>query len=86
MPTYEYLCEACGLQFEKFQKMTDEAVRICPMCGGIVKRLISAGNVIFNGSGFKETDYRKSAPGRTCCGRTERCDKPPCSDDGACRR
>jgi len=62
MPTYEYLCESCGHRFEKFQRMEDAAVRVCPKCGGTVKKLISAGiGVIFNGSGFYETDYKKSA-------------------------
>jgi hypothetical protein len=25
-------------------------------------------------------------PGSTCCGRSERCDTPPCSNDGKCQR
>ncbi len=89
MPTYEYMCESCGYKFEKFQKMTDNVLEVCPECGGHIKRLFGKGaGIIFKGSGFYETDYKRSAPsgGRTCCGRTERCDKPPCSDDGVCKR
>lgn len=86
MPTYEYLCEKCGFKFEKFQNMNDEALRKCPKCNGSVKRLIGKGaGIIFKGSGFYSTDYKNSSSG-TCCGRTERCEKPPCSDDGVCKR
>ena len=88
MPTYEYQCEDCGYKFEKFQKMSDELIKKCPKCSGSLKRLIGAGmGIIFKGSGFYATDYGKAMPpGGTCCGRTERCEKPPCSDDGVCKR
>ena len=88
MPTYEYLCEECGYRFERFQNMSEEPVKVCPRCGQKVRRLIEGGvGFIFKGSGFYATDYKNSSfPTRTCCGREERCDKPPCSDDGVCKR
>ena len=87
MPTYEYVCQSCGYQFEKFQNMSDKPIQKCPKCDKNVKRLIGTGTgVIFKGSGFYATDYKNRSSGKTCCGRTERCDKPPCSDDGACKR
>lgn len=88
MPTYEYQCENCGYKFEKLQKMSDEPIKKCPKCEGRVKRLIGTGiGVIFKGSGFYATDYKEGVPfGNTCCGRPERCEKPPCSDDGICKR
>jgi putative FmdB family regulatory protein len=60
MPTYEYHCDACGFDFEKFQSMSAEPVRKCPHCGkNKVKRLIGTGaGLIFKGSGFYITDYR----------------------------
>jgi len=67
MPTYEYLCEKCGAEFEKFQSMTDKPLAVCPedACGlkkwgkGKVKKLMSAGaGLLFKGSGFYITDYR----------------------------
>lgn len=62
MPTYEYECSECGHRFEKFQSMTDKPLKKCPECGKKVKRLISSGSgVIFKGSGFYATDYRKGA-------------------------
>jgi putative FmdB family regulatory protein len=60
MPTYEYECSHCGDHFEVSQKMTDRALEACPKCQGKLKRLIGSGSgVIFKGSGFYATDYRK---------------------------
>jgi len=63
MPTYEYKCDACGHQFEKFQSITAAPIRKCPNCGkNRVKRLIGTGaGLIFKGGGFYETDYRSEA-------------------------
>lgn len=61
MPTYEYKCTKCGHQFEAFQSMSETPVTICPRCSGPVKRLISGGaGLIFKGSGFYITDYKRS--------------------------
>ncbi len=61
MPTYEYICDACGHEFEKFQTMTSAPIKVCPKCGKKkVRKLISAGaGLIFKGSGFYITDYRE---------------------------
>lgn len=60
MPTYEYECLHCGHNFELFQKITDKPIEACPRCHRKVKRLISSGSgIIFKGSGFYATDYRK---------------------------
>jgi putative FmdB family regulatory protein len=63
MPTYDYKCQACGHEFEKFQSITSPVVRKCPRCGKIkVRRLIGTGaGIIFKGSGFYQTDYRSDA-------------------------
>ncbi len=67
MPTYEYLCEKCGHEFEAFQSISAPPLRICPqnLCGrkkwgrGRVKRKIGVGGgLLFKGSGFYTTDYR----------------------------
>lgn len=59
MPTYEYRCPACGTDFEKFQKMSDEPVAACPACGAdAVRRLSGGAGLVFKGSGFYITDYR----------------------------
>lgn len=76
MPTYDYECAKCGIKFEKFQKMTDEPLKKCPECGGKVHRLIgSGGGIIFKGSGFYETDYKKK------CHKSDSCKGCPKSKD-----
>jgi putative FmdB family regulatory protein len=63
MPTYEYICESCGYEFEQFQSITAKPIRKCPKCRkASVKRLIGVGaGVIFKGSGFYQTDYRSES-------------------------
>ncbi len=78
MPIYEYKCENCGKVIEIFQKTIAEKPT-CPNCGSseLQKLLSSPGAVMMGGS---------TPAGTTCCGRTERCDTPPCSTEGICRR
>lgn len=63
MPTYEYRCNACGHRFEKLQKFSDDPIRTCPACDeDEAERLISSGaGLVFKGSGFYATDYKKSS-------------------------
>jgi putative FmdB family regulatory protein len=63
MPTYDYLCSACGHRFEEFQSMSADALTRCPACKKQkLERLIGAGaGVIFKGSGFYQTDYRSGS-------------------------
>jgi putative FmdB family regulatory protein len=61
MPTYEYECTKCKHVFEEFQKITEKPLLRCPKCRGKLRRLISGGvGIIFKGSGFYATDYKKS--------------------------
>jgi putative FmdB family regulatory protein len=62
MPTYEYECQKCGHEFEKFQSIKDEPLKRCPKCKGKIKRLLGRGaGIIFKGSGFYQTDYRSAS-------------------------
>ena len=64
MPTYEYRCLSCEHQFERFQRMSDEPVKECEVCGEPVKRLLFPVAIHFKGNGFYSTDYaRKNALG-----------------------
>ncbi len=61
MPTYEYYCTSCGFEFEEFQSIASEPITVCPNCKARVERKISGGSgLIFKGSGFYITDYKKS--------------------------
>lgn len=64
MPTYEYVCEACGHEFERFQKISADPVRKCPECGRrkVRRRISAGGGLVFKGPGFYATDYRKPPP------------------------
>ncbi len=80
MPTYEYECSHCGNQFEASQGMTDKPLESCPKCKNKIKRLIGSGSgIIFKGSGFYATDYRKKSGGpespvNTCPKAKQGCD------------
>jgi putative FmdB family regulatory protein len=62
MPTYDYRCKSCGFEFEELQLMSADPLIICPKCAEpSLKRLMSAGvGLLFKGSGFYLTDYKKS--------------------------
>ena len=63
MPTYDYLCDACGHKFELFQSISDPLQRKCPQCKKLkLRRLFGTGAaVVFKGSGFYQTDYRSDS-------------------------
>src|ERR1700704_4332029 len=62
MPFYESRCEN-GHTFEVTQRMTDEPLTTCQVCGAPVQRVFHPVAVHFKGSGFYATDYgRKKSP------------------------
>jgi putative FmdB family regulatory protein len=79
MPIYEYRCEACGAVSEYLLGIGDDVQIICRQCGSSkMDRILSASSFTLQSPTY--------APGRTCCGREERCETPPCSGGGVCRR
>jgi putative FmdB family regulatory protein len=78
MPIYEYRCRSCGSTSEIWEGVgTRSDALVCKNCGGgELEKVLSVSHSVKN-----------SRPkGSTCCGREERCDKPPCSSGGTCRR
>ena len=61
MPVYEYVCAKCGHEMEAFQSMKDEPLKKCPACKRqALKRKVGGGaGLIFKGTGFYITDYKK---------------------------
>lgn len=79
MPIYEYKCRNCGDVIEIFQKTSSPRTINCQHCGSDnMEKMVSIPGFVKAAS--------SSVKGRTCCGRTERCDTPPCSGDEGCRR
>ena len=77
MPIYDFRCQECGRVSEIFLRGASHTAR-CPACGSDnMERLISASYMM---------KMDAAAPGTTCCGRTERCEAPPCSTGDVCRR
>jgi len=78
MPTYQYECSVCGHSFEIVQSMADKRLLKCPKCkkNKLIRLIGSGSGIIFKGSGFYETDYKRKAPAAdkpskaktpTCC-------------------
>ena len=57
MPTYEYECLKCRRVFEIRQRISEPALTVCDVCGGEVRRLLSAAPFILKGGGWYVTDY-----------------------------
>jgi putative FmdB family regulatory protein len=64
MPTYEYQCKACDLEFEREQRISDPPVKTCPRCKSRqVKRLISRTSFHLKGGGWYSDLYSKPGKG-----------------------
>lgn len=61
MPTYSYHCDTGDHDFDIVQRFADDALTVCPDCGGSVRRVIQPVGVVFKGSGWYINDSRKSA-------------------------
>ena len=63
MPTYDYICDACGHVWEEFQSITAEPTKKCPECKKkkARRRIGSGAGIIFKGAGFYQTDYRSDS-------------------------
>ncbi|WP_173923719.1 FmdB family zinc ribbon protein [Agromyces sp. Marseille-P2726] len=63
MPTYSYRCTECDNAFDIHQAFTDDALTVCEVCGGRLRKLFNTIGVTFNGSGFYRTDSRSGDGG-----------------------
>jgi putative FmdB family regulatory protein len=63
MPIYEYKCDICGHVTEAWQKFSDPPLSACEVCGGAVKKIISANTFHLKGSGWYVTDYASGSSG-----------------------
>ena len=58
MPTYEYVCVACGTHVDVFQRFSEEALSECGICGGRLRKVFHPAGILFRGPGFYATDSR----------------------------
>ncbi len=62
MPTYDYKCSFCSNVFEVFHGIKESPDINCPECSNRAKKRISLNSgLIFKGSGFYITDYKKNS-------------------------
>ena len=74
MPTYDYVCDSCGHEFEAFESIKSDPQTLCPKCAEkALRRKIGPGAaILFKGSGFYQTDYRSDSYKQSA-----KADKPP---------
>jgi putative FmdB family regulatory protein len=61
VPTYQYVCTECGHDFETVQSFSDDALSVCPVCGGRLRKVFNSVGIVFKGSGFYRNDSREKA-------------------------
>jgi len=61
MPTYEYECTSCGQHIEVFQRIVEDPLTTCGVCGGTLRKVFHPVGIVFKGSGFYATDSRSAA-------------------------
>lgn len=76
MPTYEFKCPK-GHVFDKYYPTITNTRRLkCPKCGKMAQRLISGGaGLVFKGSGFYITDYKRKGEKPDTGEKTEKTEK-----------
>ena len=61
MPTYQYVCTECGHDFETVQSFSEDALSVCPVCGGRLRKVFNSVGIVFKGSGFYRNDSREAS-------------------------
>jgi putative FmdB family regulatory protein len=79
MPLYDYECGKCAHKFEMRKSFSDGAITQCPRCNSDAERVFAPVPIVFKGSGFYVTDYRKEkTPSETK-------EKAPVAEKSACK-
>lgn len=78
MPTYQYVCTACGDELETVQGFSDDPLTECAECRGRLRKVFNPVGIVFKGSGFYHTDSRKdnSQGAENGSGAAEKQEKP----------
>jgi putative FmdB family regulatory protein len=84
MPTYDYVCDSCSHEMEVFQSMSADRLTTCPECEeeSLRRKIGTGAGIIFKGSGFYETDYKKKSGGKEEGGESKKSEKSEGSKEG----
>ncbi len=61
MPTYEYICLSCARRIDVLHGIHASGPIACEVCGGTLRKAISAAAVVFKGSGWAKKDAARAA-------------------------
>ncbi|PMQ02108.1 MAG: FmdB family transcriptional regulator [Dictyoglomus sp. NZ13-RE01] len=61
MAIYEFVCTNCNERYEIITNLGDEPPKVCIKCGGTLKKVFHPVGIVFKGSGFYTTDYKKKS-------------------------
>jgi putative FmdB family regulatory protein len=83
MPTYDYICDSCGHEFEAYESIKADPQNLCPACQKVtLRRKIGGGAaILFKGSGFYQTDYRSDS--YKSAAKADKAPEAPKSDAGS---
>lgn len=65
MPTYDYRCSACGYEVEVVHPIHGGGPEICTVCGGVMRKALSAPAIHFKGSGWAKKDAKTAGKSTT---------------------
>ena len=85
MPTYDYVCRACGHRIEVHHGLYADGPTQCPNCHShALRKAIAAPAVVFKGSGWAKKDRGSSSRSKAAAADTEGGDREyaSASDDG----
>jgi putative FmdB family regulatory protein len=83
VPTYQYVCTACGQDLEAVQSFSDPALTECPACAGRLRKKFGSVGVVFKGSGFYRTDSRSGNGSASTAAASEKKDTAAASTGGS---
>ena len=71
MPTYDYVCTACGHRMEVVHGIHSDHPDACPACGGSMRKAFTAPTVHFKGSGWAKKDRGAAASTKAAGGESD---------------
>jgi putative FmdB family regulatory protein len=79
MPIYTYVCDNCGIQFDRHQHFDEDPLVRCPECEhDTLRKIFLPVGIVFKGSGFYATDHR-SPSGQAASKKADKSEKTEAS-------